>query len=376
MIPSNASNQEIIQRLSDHLETHLENWFPPEATLDTDGYTVEMRHFSFLIRYEVHGANCADEAIFVRIPRKPQFDALAQAVQADAELKAETKKYLEGTTAIANAFAGTDFCYIRPLGSLPSFNAVVTEEVRSRSLRDLFDEPNMIVGRKKSDQAFAGYLQESGRWLRYYHQRVGKSSVETLSHADAITAVDHDIDKLAMWTEKAVDLTWLRRQCYALAETVAGRSVSFARLHGDFHYANILLAKNGRVGGIDANAGTARRAIYVDIAKLIIDPLTIKRQWISYGLTFSPRRAQPFTDAILRGYFQQQYVDRELLTFYMLLALMDKWTYLEKRLKTSADSDLPSKTIRALSPLWRRYFQRLSRLILTSELGGAPINVK
>lgn len=370
MSVNDTDNVAVIQQLSACLNEQLTDWFPSDATLDTDGYTVEMRRFSFLIRYEVHCADCVDEAIFVRIPRKPQFEALAQAVQADAELKAETKKYLEGTTAIANAFAGTDFCYIRPLGSLPSFNAVVTEEVRSQSLRELFDASNMVVGREKSDQAFAVYLQEAGRWLRYYHQRVGKLSVERLLHEDAITAVDHEINKLAMWTENTIDLDWLRGQCYALAETVAGRSVSFARLHGDFHYANILLAKNGRIGGIDANADTARRAVYVDIAKLIIDPLTIKRQWVSYGLTFPPRRAQRFTDAILRGYFQQQRVDSELLTFYMLLALIDKWTYLERRLKTSTDSGLSSKTTHALSRLWRRYFKRLIRLIVASELGG------
>ena len=375
MSVSGAENREVIQRLSDCLEPRLTEWFRVGATLDMTSYTLEKRPFSFIIRYDVRCIGHKDTAIFVRIPHNSQFNTLAKAVQADDGLRVRTRRYFDSTTAIADVFAGTEVCFIRPLAQLPSFNAAITESLPSQSLRELFDQPSMMMGQKKPRQQFAGYLEKAGGWLRLYHQNVGDLALQSFSHDDAISAVNHELDKLSMWAGDVVQIEWLREQCYGLAKAIADTSIPFAWLHDDFHYANILLAENGRVCGLDASIGKNRRAVYVDLAKLIIDPLTIKRQWLSYGVALPPHRAKPFTQAILQGYFEQEEVDAAVLKFYMMLALIDKWAYLEKRRQNLGSS---SGVKRTLSFFWRGYFQRLSRFILTAEantLFSAPSNV-
>lgn len=352
-----------MDKIGNDVQQCLTRWIGDGAVLDAAGCTLAERAFSFLLRFPIKRQDEEDTAVYIRIARYPQNITLEQAIQPNTEAAERTQKYFDNAAAIARAFADTPFGFIRPLAHWPQYNAVVTEEYPSQSLRQLFNQPAMILGQKQADRQLQNYLEQAGEWLNRYHQRVGRPIMQSMSPSTIRQETAAELAKLNPYLINQKFTAWLAAQLENLSDTAANEAMLWGQPHGDFHFANILVQANGRIAVIDANASAKSRPVYADLAKLIVDPLTITRQWLTVGLLLPKRKAVRLANAVMRGYFGESQPPREIMKFYMLLAIIQKWTYIEK--KSEAASSLPALAKRVLAVVRRRYFTNLCQKVVS-----------
>ena len=331
------------------VEECLGLWFGPGAILGRDGCTVAERPFSFLFRFPVKTQNERESAVYIRITRHPRNVTLEQAVQPNKEAAEKTRKYFINASTIAQAFTDTAFGSVRPLAHWPQYNAVVTEECPAQPLRQLFN----WFGRGKNHHLLTSYLEQAGQWLNIFHQRVGQRVTRTAPQAEIWHYVAEELAKLEPYLSQKKALTRLTAQLESLSHTVSDKPLLWGRPHGDFHYGNVLVMGNDRIAVIDANASAKSRPVYTDLAKLIADPLTTPRQWLTFGLLLPQKQAIQLANAILRGYFGANQPPQEIIRFYVLLALIQKWAYLEKKSQILTTIPAPVKSLLSLE---RQYY--------------------
>lgn len=351
-----------VELLGSEVQSCLGRWFEPGAKLDMAGASVMARPFSFILRFPIEKPGGGKTAVYVRIARHPQNIALDQAVQFTNEAAEKTQKYFDNASTIANAFVDTDFDFIRPLTHWPQFNAVATEECTSQTLRKIFNQPNIIMGQKQASQRLSTYLEQAGKWLSLYHQRVGQPVIRKLSQSAIKYGAVSELAELESYLAHKETIDWLGMQLEQMAGSVANEAMVWGQPHGDFHYANILVTANGRIAVMDANASAQSRPVYADLAKLIVDPLTITRQWLTFGLLLPKNKAVLLAKAVLYGYFGDNQPPMAIIKFYVLQAIIQKWTYIER--KNQATSTLPTIVNAGLALVRRKYFSNLCQKVI------------
>ena len=250
------------------------------------------------------------------------------------------------------------FGTIRILDLLSKYGAIVMEEAKDPSLRQLFAKASFSLPPLKSSATLEAAFRNAGAWLHAYHALHTHVQAETrhARRADFIESITPFTDFLtdavgdAMFFQQ-VALTTTEQALDALPETLP-----LGLGHGDFAMRNILVGPQGRVTLLDTLARW-RTPIYEDVAYFLIALKTTWPQVLSQGLAFSASRLAHYEREFLSGYFGPEPVDFGVIRLFEIQALLDKWSATVARLALSARGRLQCKLV-------NRYFRRSADQLL------------
>lgn len=330
-------------------------WFGDGAQLDSKPSEIRRHAHSFIIRYPL--VNTAmNKAVLVKIGRTPDMNSLAE-VEAGERLKnlARSEYAIMQSTWQAFERAGaTDVYAVQPLKYLESWNAIVMEEVAGQPLKELLFRPPFQRNRRKLLKGLAG----AARWLGLFHSGPGAIRLETFPREEVEQKVEAFVEQLEQNSNRQVEVEAFRQTLLSRLSNLAGETL-VAQLHGDYHYSNVLLAKDGRVCALDPRNFMRRGPVYADLATLVIDPETRPAQIISWGRGVSPRFVQQARRTILENYYSVVGLEEEsesILDFYCALSVLHKWGISEKILNAPGPKGQMALVLR---PLVRRHYGHL-----------------
>ena len=247
------------------------------------------------------------------------------------------------------------FASIQSLAFYNEFNAVVTEEADIRDLRSSFQSIGMW-GRKKSHKAFEVHLYRTGRWLRVFHDQVGKVEEGPFFSEGHYHETLENLGTIEISTSYS-DLYLVRSLIKSLYQKHDSATLPQRSLHSDFNLANIFVTRDGRICSFDPKNDPG--PVYIDLAKLITDMKTCRPQILTWGRHVSPALLQVYDAALLKGYFGEEPVNFIALNLYKLIHLIEKWAESEARLKSVTGMKKVLYMVGALQ--MRSYFMQLLR---------------
>lgn len=321
------------------LRANLSDWYGIGATIISSP-DVRMREWSVFVRYQIELADLQRRAILVKIRRHPD-QSISDSISSPG-LKEEGRNDYEALKAIENFVSTAEnipggnntatpygyfsdeekdhFCAVRPLAFFDPFSALVMEELEARPLR------SMILNFKTAYHAgwqeqLSAWFYRSGRWLRVYHEQLGKLHEGPFFGDDIHAALEKSINAIEPFHD--FDFTPVRKVLQKTSAAYKDRSLSFGLLHWNFDCANFLVAEDNRIGILDPHFIDG--PIYMDIAKIMTDLQTYRLQTLSYGLFIREKVMQKFHRSILQGYFGSEQPDEVAVNLYCIYAVLDKW---------------------------------------------------
>jgi len=244
------------------------------------------------------------------------------------------------------------FLAIRPLVLYEDLHAVVTEEADIRTLKSVFQSPNMFV-EGEARKTFEEYLKLTGRWLRIFHDQIGRVEDGILFTEALYQSVQENLKDIQSQT-KHRDLSKISDLVDTLYKRYDKITVPYRILHEDFHLANVFVSGDGRICSFDPHNQPG--ALYLDLAKFITDLETTRMLVLTNGFMVPLPRLKMFNEAFLQGYFEAEYIDHFALNLFRLLTLIQKWA--ENEIKLARSAGLRRFLYLLVTPQMRGYFQR------------------
>jgi len=350
-----ASNQAVISSLANDLIAHITEWYGEGATLDPESFTLRTNPYSFFIGFPVKTSG-GIQTLLVKIHRKPYVATLRDALTTERLRKIARDEY-EISQLIWQAFAdeNSPVCIpVQYLGFMEKWNALLMRKVEGKMLKKYLLSPSIALRNPKSLAQLQKYLLLSTRWLSILHRRVSGLQITPFPVDRARLLMEEVLSKLRELSKGQVDVGPFRAALDMGLEGLRELHVPVVLLHTDFHYSNILVTPDGQVCVLDY-ALNYYGPIYFDLATILIDPETRQVQILTGGRFIASDFIQSCKRLILDSYFNgQPYLDN-VLNFYCVLAILNKWSTDEASL-----SDSWRKLISPiLSRITRRYYVKL-----------------
>jgi len=301
-------NDSIINSISQVISERVSEWCGENISLAS--LLPEKLTFrnSFFLRFQLLGFENTTRALLVKIPREQDMVSLEQAVS-NQELKEMTKSEFDMLIEVYDVVSklkSTAFTAIRPLFYLPQWNAIVMEELPSRTLEDLaFDLRTRLKLQPEWGQ-FKDALYLTGQWMRMYHETLGSWQLAPLKIDDLILEIDQKINLLEPSVIRRVDWNELRAQFRRILDNLRGLSVPYVNLHGDLFLTNVVITPDNRVAVIDLTR-MSWGPIYSDLSSVIIELVEQRLKLSSFGFIV---REPTILDFITRQDKQCLYADR------------------------------------------------------------------
>jgi aminoglycoside phosphotransferase (APT) family kinase protein len=221
------------------------------------------------------------------------------------------------------------FATVRALDFVDSRSAIVMEEVRRPSLRQLMRGYTRLNVRRRPtllDPVFS----HAGAWLRSYHGlQLARAPVR---HTRREQVVDF-IQSVGSYLEMRTGWRSVVNEAIAVATRAATRSLPpalpAAVHHGDFAMRNILVGERASVAVIDV-ASIWRTCPLEDVGYFLVDLRTPRIQMLLQQLAFAGSMLDDWHDAFLGGYSSTADgvagLPKRALVLYQLIAVLDSWT--------------------------------------------------
>lgn len=350
----------VSMQIACELKDHMPVWFGHEAHFIETAPTVYSKRNSLILRYAFRDTKRIHH-IYVKLARRPRLKTLADAIASqDMRKRAQDEfRLLTDIDAAAQRYAPAELCALRPLGYFPRWNAVVTEELSSKSLKSLMFAPTTLLHMPHSQQQVERACSLAGSWLHMFHTRVGDCRLEAFDDTEIIQDTDRIFTNLMQFTHYD-----LRRQQDVFQSRISaqrGRQVPIALVHGDYGAFNVIVAPDGRVGSLDVSE-IRRGSIYFDIGWFLSDLRVNGLQALSWGKIMTKKTIKTYQQAFLSGYFKGQEIDQEMLTLMSLYYVIFKWLQHEEKLQRRTKT-----TLHIVRPWIERYFHHVV-LTLTAHL--------
>lgn len=361
-----------------HLHKYANRYFPDfrQAEVNVALTGAWRRPRSTLYRFQL-SAGGVQRFVLIKIPASPgetgiQVQDEGQSRRARPRLASDTDptikvrlEYVAFNTihAYFQNLQDPRFGTIRILDLLSRYSAIVMEEAKDPSLRQLFAQASFSLPRGKSSVELEAAFRNAGAWLHAYHALHTRVQAETrhARRADFIESITQFTDFL---TEAVGDARFFQQ----VALTTTGQALDalpeglpLGLGHGDFAMRNILVGPQGRVTLLDTLARW-RTPIYEDIAYFLIALKTTWPQVLSQGLAFSASRLAHYEREFLSGYFGPEPVDLGVIRLFEIQALLDKWSATTVRLYPSWQGRLQCKLV---NRFFRRSADQLLRMLVT-----------
>lgn len=321
----------IISALSQRISEKSIEWYGSDAIVQKP--KIDVRTWSYLFHYDIRFSNKLCPCLCVKIPRRPEMASLEKAINSKKMKQKAADKY-EKLLVIENIYKDrtTQFCYIKPVDYIADFNAIVMEKLSCSSIKELLFHPRTVLGYGKAWEKIEQILVRVGQWLHLYHYQASEGAIVNLDVAilkkitnDTLEALDeaigYQIINLPLKDKLSSLISKIELEKIKCLETT---------LHGDFNCSNVLVTGDNLVGALDT--GHFRGVNYEDIGKFVTDPLVWKVHILTNGVFLRESQLQMLKSSFVKGYFGDEPMHENLLRFYCMIAIIQKWIYNEKRL--------------------------------------------
>ncbi len=351
-------DQELIAKISKEVSKGLPSWGGKASSLASLEPEVIKFPASFFLRYPTAKSNDSGSTILVKIPREENVDSIAQAASPGKQLADRTNNefmLLREVAWLVNKLKIKELTAIEPLFYFPEWNAIVMEELPSKSLEELAFDLRTRFSVPKYFKLFEDSLYRGGQWLRVFHQGLGGWKMEPFDAQDFIKKINRKINQLAPLVSDQVDLAPLHSKFLRLIESLDGVEVPHVNLHGDYFFKNILVTPDGRVAVIDLYLqkwGT----IFEDLATMITEIMEQKIKFSSLGFLVRGESLARSEKAVLQGYFTNEMPCKQVLYAFCCLDILIMWYWYEERYRSI--SGPATGAARLLRPRIRQYLLR------------------
>ena len=362
---TNKDTAEIIAEITADVKQRVPDWLGDTARLATLSPELTQYPNSYIARYQVH-VDGDVKTLLVKVPSKPHVTTLSEALsRKDARSRAR-EQYAAALTvwkAIAEENDATCLA-VKPFAHLYNWNAVVMEEVNGKMLKVFLVRPAIAFRLPNAWKKLRQVLNNSARWLRVIHQRIGRPRISPIGIDDLANEIQEELSALQMHSKGQVNIEPLRQQFSELLNAVSNSTVPTALLHDDFQYSNILISSSGSACALDSSF-SRRGPVYSDVATLLVDPETRLVQLLSFGLFLPRRRIIQLRELVLESYFQDSPINQLSLKLYCALAILHKWTVDERLFSSGGVKQLLSPL---LIPVIRYNFERILKPYLSFQV--------
>jgi hypothetical protein len=349
--------------LTPRIQADLPTWYGNDAKL-VGLPKFSSRHWSFIVRYLVQVSDTNVKAILVKIKHTESM-SLSEAIlskKMGQEAKDEYETLVKITIIFSRGGNSYMFLAIHPLALYEDLNAVVTEEADIRTLKSFFQSSNMLV-EGEARKTFEEYLKLTGRWLRLFHDQIGRVEDGILFPQALYQSAQENLKKIQSQA-KDRDLSDISDLVDGLYNRYENITVPYRILHEDFHLANVFVSGDGRICSFDPHNRPG--CLYLDLAKFITDLETTRMLVLTNGFIVPPSRLKMFNEAFLQGYFEAEYIDRFALNLFRLLTLIQKWA--ENEIKLERSTGLQRFLYLLVTPQMRGYFQRILNKLVDEHI--------
>jgi thiamine kinase-like enzyme len=346
-----ASDQTVIAALAGVLSHRIQEWYGANAVLDSTSITLRKYPYSFFIGFLIK-TSASDQTLLVKIHRKPMIHTLAEASATERLQKLARNEY-EISQMIWRAFeeeSSPDCEVVQYLDYWEEWNALLMRQVKGKMLKEYLLHPSIVLRRSKAMERLRSFVSLSAKWLRIFHRRISGLQTVPFPVEDARLWMKDVLSKLEVHSNDQVDVAPYRKVLEDTLENLQALTVSVGLLHADFQFSNILITSEGGVCVLDYSLNH-RGPIYFDLATIMIDPQTRKVQILTGGRFLTPRLIQTCRKSILDSYFNGEPYCEDVLNFYCVLAILNKWSADEAEF-----SIRPSLMNRAFAQMTRRYY--------------------
>jgi hypothetical protein len=350
-----ASNRVVISSLANYLVPHITEWYGESAAMVSESITLRTYPYSFFIRFPVT-TSMGTQTLLVKIHRKPRIDTLTEALTTERLRKLARAEY-EISQVIWQAFAeenSPDCMPVQYLGFIEKWNALVMRQVEGKMLKKYLLRPAIALRNPKALALLQKYLLLSAHWLNILHRRVSGLQIVPFPMENARLLMAEVLSKLQERSNGQVDIKPFRAALELELEDMRDLPVPLGLLHTDFHYSNILVTFDGRVCVLDY-ALNYHGPTYFDLATILIDPETREVQILTGGRFIVPDFIQSCKRLILNAYFNGEPYLENVLNFYCVLAILNKWSTDEEGLSNGWRKVISP----ILSRIIRRYYTKL-----------------
>lgn len=318
--------QEIIGDIFAKLQESLHLWYGKNATLAFEQPQVEIMRYSFILQFQINNPDCKDSIIIVKIDRCPDDVNIEQAIsKKDINLEAQQEYFLmKSIEKVIKKVDLPELDAVKMLAYFPEWNAIVMEKLPGITLREHFVNKNMLLNLEKECKLILKASYHSGKWLRIFHNQVGKMSWQPLVIDEWLEKVRVDFEYTYPNFDKDADVSSLFNNFRQSAEKLAGYPVQYSILHGDFHMKNILVMEDGSVAGFDPHS-YSRGPVYDDLTRMAIDTMTLKFHILSLGLLVNKKLNKKCLSSFLKGYFTGEEFNQDIFSLFTASAYLKKW---------------------------------------------------
>lgn len=353
----------IIKFITTKLNDNLTEWFGTQY-----GFTLMAPVFltynnCFMLRFPLGGKNGVEKNILVKIRRHPKMQSLHQAVSR-TELHSKIPAEFNDLELLYKFYRdyNKDLGAIRPLMYMDKYYAIVMEEFKSQTLREILMDWKTIFGLKDNSNQLLNAARLTGQWLKSFHSQLHNyheienptqpilNEVQTLMAR--LKAASRQQDPISLQTEFLQTIS-----------SIQSKTIPYTNNHGDMTCDNVLYSKENKVCVIDVKTRPA--PIYSDLGLIMIHPDTFMLQIFSFGLLFRRKNIRAYRAEILKGYFGDQIMDGTLINLYCAIKMLDKWVMYEEIIFKSKGWKKPLSVFAA--PILRTYFKTRIKKYLDSK---------
>lgn len=324
----NEDDSPIIEFIIGELNGHLTEWYGDQAKLSIMTPVVLTYDNCFIIRFPLLGPTGIVKNIMVKIRRHSKMWSLNQAVR-ETELHVKIPAEYNDLMLLYKFFGNRNdsLTAIRPLIYLEKYFAIVMEEFPSQTLREILFEWKTILGFKNNVNHLLNAAQLTGQLLNNFHSQMHKYYEIEKPYQYIAEEVQALTNRLGITTRQPSLAKSVHSDFIKKINSIQPRKVVYTNIHGDMTCDNVLYSKENKICVIDVK--TRQAPIYSDIGLIMIHPDVFMVQIFSFGLFFRKKNTQAYRAAILKGYFDDQNFDRELLNLYCAIKMLDKWILYE-----------------------------------------------
>ena len=320
-------DQEIIQNIGAEVSKGLQKWGGKAFCLESLEPEIIKYPASYFLRYPTAKLENIETTIMVKIPRGANVNSIAAATSPGIDSAKRTRNefaLLREVAWLVEKLKIKELTAIQPLSYFPEWNAIVMEELPSKSLDEIAYDFRTRLSVPKHFQLFEDSLYRGGQWLRVFHQTLGDWKFEHFAAQDFAKRVDRKIQQLTPLVSDQLDLTPMHLDLMQLIKQLDGIEVPHVKLHGDYFFKNILVTPDKRVAVIDLYL-QKWGSIYEDLATMITEIAEQKIKYASLGFLVRSESLIRSEQAVLQGYFSNEMPNQQLLYAFCCLDILIMW---------------------------------------------------
>jgi tRNA A-37 threonylcarbamoyl transferase component Bud32 len=227
------------------------------------------------------------------------------------------------------------------------------EEFQSQTLHEMLMDWKTILGFKLNIYNLVNAAQLTGKMLSVFHNQLHKCYEIEEPCQPIIEEVQALFERMTGANHKQNLANSVLPKFVQKIKALQTRKVLYSSNHGDMTTDNLLYSTENKVCLIDIK--TKQAPIYSDIGLIMIHPDVFLYQIFTFGLLLRKQTIEAYRSAILKGYFGDRMIDKDLINLYCAIKMLDKWVMYEEIMSKSKGI----KRLRSFlaAPFVRAYFK-------------------